>query len=127
MTRRVDRRGVALLEVLVALAILGTAGSAFIGIAMQSARATQGARDEERRMRAASDFLDKVSLWERVDLDRHLGDRPEGEWRLRLSRVSRDLYAVAVTDSTGGRMLLQTSLYRPDSSAIPNAAWDARR
>jgi type II secretory pathway pseudopilin PulG len=118
---------VALLEVLVALAILGMAGSAFVGIAVQSARAMQLARDEETRMSAASDFLDKISLWDRADLDRHLGDRPEGQWRLKMNRVSPDVYDVALSDSTGARVLLVTSLYRPDSSASLAQELDARR
>jgi type II secretory pathway pseudopilin PulG len=118
---------VALLEVLVALAILGMAGSAFVGIAVQSARAAQLARDAETRITAASDFLDKVSLWQRADLDRHLGDRPEGSWRLRVNRVSPDIYDVVLSDSTGGRLLLETALYRPDSLALLPAGLDARR
>jgi prepilin-type N-terminal cleavage/methylation domain-containing protein len=113
--RRADRRGVALLEVLAALAILGIAGSGLTAFAIESAGAVGRARAEDDRMRAASAFLDKVALWERDDLDRHLGDHRQGDWRLGIARPSATLYVVRLADSSGARTLLSTALYRRES------------
>ena len=113
--RRADRRGVALLEVLAALAILGIAGSGLTAFAIESAGAVRHARAEDDRMRAASAFLDKVALWERDDLDRHLGDHRQGDWRLSIGRPSATLYVVRLADSSGARTLLSTALYRREA------------
>src|SRR5450432_4926981 len=113
--RRADRRGVALLEVLAALAILGIAGSGLTAFAIESAGAVRRARAEDDRMRAASAFLDKVALWERDDLDRHLGDHRQGDWRLSIMRPAATLYVVRLADSSGARTLLSTALYRRES------------
>jgi prepilin-type N-terminal cleavage/methylation domain-containing protein len=112
---RADRRGVALLEVLAALAILGIAGSGLTAFAIDAAGTVHRARAEDERIRAASAFLDRVALWERDDLDRHLGDHRQGDWRLSIAHPSATLYLVRLADSSGTRMLLSTALYRRDT------------
>jgi type II secretory pathway pseudopilin PulG len=110
------RAGVALLEAIVALTILAVAGVSAMVMASESARAVRRAREADTDVRGASAFLDAVSLWTRADLDRHLGSRVEGPWRLRIDRPTATLYTVALTDSAGGPELLRTALFRPDSA-----------
>jgi type II secretory pathway component PulJ len=106
------RRGTALLEAVVAIAILATAGIALMTAVTDAARTVARAQAVDAELREASAFMDAVSLWPRADLDRHLGDREQGRWRLRIERASAALYVVSLRDSTGGRELLRTSLYR---------------
>lgn len=121
--RRADRRaraGAALLEALVALTILATAGVSFVTLAADSARTVERTRASEAELRRATVFMDAVALWPRADLDRHLGDRDEGAWQLRVDRPTRTLYVAALRDSAGRREILRTVLYRPeDSHAAP--------
>lgn len=111
--------GMTLLEVLVALAILAVAATGVLAVAAQSWRAIQGARDADRSLSEASAFFDAVALWPREDLDRHLGDRAQHPWRMRIDRPQRTLYVVALTDSSGRDTLLVTSLYRPEPPRAP--------
>lgn len=112
--RRRSRRGMTLLEVLIALAILASAAMALLGVATQSWRAVLSARDADRSLLEASAFLDAVALWPRDDLDRHLGERAQTPWRMRVDRPLPTLYVVTLADSSGRETLLVTSLYRPE-------------
>ena len=114
MTTRA-RSGMTLLEVLVALAILGVAGATTIGLASESWRAVRAAREADESLREASAFFDAVALWPREDLDRHLGDRAQGPWRMRVDRPTPTLYVVTLADSTRGLAILETSLFRPEA------------
>jgi type II secretory pathway pseudopilin PulG len=107
------RRGAVLLEALVAMTILGTAGVAAIGVAKESGDALRRARERESELRSASAFLDAVVLWTRADLDRHLGEREQGHWRLRIERPTTRLYVVTLSDSLGEHELFRTALFRP--------------
>jgi prepilin-type N-terminal cleavage/methylation domain-containing protein len=109
------RTGMTLLEVLVALMILGTAGVATIGLVTESWRAVRAAREADRSVREASAFFDAVALWPREDLDRHLGDRGQGPWRMRVDRSTPTLYVVTLADSSGRLPILETSLFRPEA------------
>ena len=109
-------RGAALLEVIVALVILFVAGTATVTLTDESLAAAARARDAEAELRSASAFLDAVSLWTGDDLDRHLGDRRQGRWLMRVDRPAPRLYDVALSDSAGGRVLLRTSIYRSEES-----------
>ena len=111
MTRRA---GMTLLEVLMALTILGTGAMAVAGLASQSWRTVQSARRADQAMLEASSFLDAVALWPREDLDQRLGERRQHPWRLRIDRVSPTLYLVTLVDSSGSDTLLVTSLFRPE-------------
>jgi type II secretory pathway component PulJ len=119
-SNRPVRLGAALFEVLVALTILATAAASVVGFANDAARTVRHARDTESEMRRASALLDAVALWPREDLDRHLGERHEGPWRLHITRLTTTLYWVVLTDSTSARELLRTAVYRPEENAIPS-------
>ena len=108
------RDGAALLEALVALVILATAGIAVTALAIESARVVQRAQATEAELRRADAFFTVVTLWPREDLDRHLGDHVQGPWRLRVGRLVPTLYTISLTDSLGARTLLRTALYRPE-------------
>lgn len=115
-----SRRGTVLLEVVVAVTILAIAGTALVITASQTAESLRTARERDREMLAASAFLDAVVLWPRADLDRRLGERTQGPWRMYLSRTSRTLYTVTLTDTVTGAALLRTEIYKPvDADASP--------
>lgn len=114
VSRSALRRGAVLLEVVVALTILATGGAAMIALSSQSIDSLRRARVAERETERASEFFDAVALWPRSDLDRHLGDRSQGHWRLIVNRPLPTLYTVTLTDSTGGHTLLTTALYRAE-------------
>lgn len=104
--------GSTLLEVIVALAILSTAGTAALVLTSQVSHTVERTRAVEREMREASAFLEVVALWPRHDLDLRLGERRQGRWRLWIDRSAPTLYVVVLRDSTGHE-LLRTSLHRP--------------
>lgn len=112
--RRARRRGAALLEVLVALVIITTAGASVAALASETARAVSHARDAESEMERAEAFFEEVTLWPRDDLDRHLGNREQGPWRLDVEHVAPTLYSLMLTDSSGTRPLLRTVVFRPE-------------
>ena len=115
-----SRTGAVLLEAIVALVILTIAGIAAVTTVSQGADAVRRAREADQEARRASAFLHAVSLWTREDLDRRLGDRPQGDWRLQVQRPVPTLYVVVLTDSARTREILRTSLYRPEP---PRAEW----
>src|SRR4051812_27860933 len=89
--RHRPRTGVVLLEAIVATTILAIAGAAVVALASDSARAVDRARAADAATRRASALLDAVALWPREDLDRHLGAREEGAWRLIVHRPAPTL------------------------------------
>lgn len=108
------RHGAVLLEAIVALTILAIAGAAVVVLATESARAVERAAAADADTQRASALLDAVALWPREDLDRHLGDREEGAWRMIVDRPTPTLYTVALLDSTGRHTILRTVLYRAE-------------
>ncbi len=111
MTR--NESGAGLLEVVAALAILSIAGVTAVIAVAESVTAVRSAREADVEMRSATAFMEAVALWTRDDLDRRLGDRPQGPWRMTVGRPLPTLYTVALADSATGRILLRTSLFRP--------------
>ncbi len=111
---RADRAGAALLEALIALLIFGVAAVAIVAGASEAAHAVDRAKSADREMRAAHALMEAASLWPRADLDRHLGDRSQGAWRMRIDRESPVLYVVTIADTATGAELIRTSLYRAE-------------
>jgi type II secretory pathway pseudopilin PulG len=110
--------GAVLLEVIVAMVLLASAGLAAVSMAAEAVGAVSRAREAEVRTAQASRFMDAVSLWTRADLDRRLGDRREGPFTLRLEHPEPELYTAALADSASGRVLLATSLFRADTADV---------
>jgi type II secretory pathway pseudopilin PulG len=108
------RLGAVLLEVLIALAILGFVAASTLTFAAEGAARVRSNRVTEAELRGASALLDAVVLWSRGDLDRHLGRRRQGEWTMEVQRPAASLYEVSLEDRQTGRLLLHTSLYRPE-------------
>lgn len=106
------RHGAALLEALVALTILAMAGASIVELATESSRALARARATEAELRRANALFNAVALWPREDLDRHLGDRAQGPWRMLVQRPMPTLYTVQLLDSARRREILRTTLYR---------------
>jgi hypothetical protein len=101
-----------LLEAIVALAILSSAGIALVSLAAESARAVERAHAAERVLHDGDAFFAAVTLWPREDLDRHLGDRHQGRWLMRVDRPRPDLYVISLSDSAHHAEFLRTSVYR---------------
>ena len=108
------RTVVVLLEALIALVILTTAGAIVVTMSAEAASAVRRARIAESNMRKANALFAALSIWSREDLDRHLGDRAEGQWILRVDRPAPAIYTAALTDTATHVELLRTSLYRPE-------------
>jgi hypothetical protein len=109
-----------LLEVIVSLVILATAGAAIVTMTAELASTIARARIADVETRDASAFLDAVALWTREDLDRRLGERRQGPWRLRVDRPALTLYVVRLSDGASGAELLTTALFRsPPADAAP--------
>ena len=117
--RRNARDGVILLEAIVALTLLTIAALATVAVVRQGIDTVRRAAEAERDVQKASAFMDAIALWPRADLDRHLGDRPEGPWRLLIDRPIPTLYRVALTDSSSRRELVRSALFRPVPPGAP--------
>ncbi|HEY7877801.1 MAG TPA: prepilin-type N-terminal cleavage/methylation domain-containing protein [Gemmatimonadaceae bacterium] len=113
-TDRRRRHGMVLLEVIVALTILAVGAIAMVTLGSASLHAVARADAADRDMRRANALFEAVALWPRTDLDRHLGDRPEGPWLLRVDRPLPTLYVVTLADTASGHLVLETSLYRAE-------------
>lgn len=111
--RPAGRRGVALLEALIALAIVATAAASLLAFASEALHAVHRGVRVDRESRAASAFLDAVSLWAPDELDQRLGARRQGPWTLMIERPQPGRYVVAIDDSTRSHQLLSTAFFRP--------------
>lgn len=107
--------GFALLDVLLALALLGSAGLAVISLLDQALRAEHAARDTEREYQAADRVMTALTLLHRAELDQRIGTRPLGEFIVDIQRPERGLCRIALASvSAPERQLLVTVVARPE-------------
>ena len=106
-------RGVALLEVLVALAILSGAGLALLDLVTAGLRAERDARERERVLVVEQRVLTALTLLKRGELDQRLGRHPIGELVADIERPERTLYRIAVMQASSPQLKdLVTVVYR---------------
>lgn len=108
---RAARRGVALLDAVAALAVLGTTLTAVLTLVIQANDATRAAMDRERRTREAGRFMEAVLTWPSSDLDRRLGSHRQGPWLLSITRTDRTLYRIELL-TTDSLPILSTAAWR---------------
>lgn len=108
------RRGLALLEVLLGIALLGSAGLGVVLALRHASVAEAAAGEEERRLGAADRVLAAMTLLRRRELDQRIGARRVGRFVVLVERPEPMLYRIALRDSSApGRELLTTVVYRP--------------
>ncbi len=113
-------RGVALLEVLAALAILGVAGLSCIELVVTGTRAVVTARQRERELADEERLLAAYTLLRREDLDRRLGDRSVSPYVVNVQRPERTLYRIALLrQAAPGVEDLVTVVYRAEANRAP--------
>jgi type II secretory pathway pseudopilin PulG len=109
-----DERGVVLLEALVALAILGTAGVALVGLGRAAVEAQRRAAETEVTLAAADRLLTATTLLRRQELDQRLGDHAVGEFVVHIQRPEPALYRLAIAEVNAPETeMLVTVVYRP--------------
>jgi len=115
-----DSRGIALLETLVALAILFAAGLALLDLVTGGLRAERDARERERVLAVEDRLLTALTLLRRDELDRRLGGHPIGELVVDVERPEPTLYRIAVLQATSPETEdLVTVVYRRQLTNAP--------
>lgn len=113
-------RGVALLEVLVALVILATAAIALVELVDAGTRALTVARVRERELADEDRLLSAYTLLARSDLDRRLGTRDVGPYLVNVQRPEPVLYRIAVSREKAPDVEdLVTVVYRQEPARAP--------
>jgi prepilin-type N-terminal cleavage/methylation domain-containing protein len=111
------RRGLTLIEVLAALAILGIGASAWAGLLRQGTYAARLARASDARIQLASEQLARSKLWSTSDFRRRLGTSDAGAFTLTVTEVVPSLFDVVVSDSSGAELLRTTFFVREDHAS----------
>lgn len=109
------RSGSALIEVLVALVVLATAGTGLVVFLGQTAHTLRHMRDQERLTRLASTQLDRIVLWDRTAFVARIGRSSFDGWTVDVRLATPELFDVAIAASDTGAVLLRTTAYRPDT------------
>lgn len=102
-----------LLEVLIALLILGVTGASAVGLLIQSASHVVATEEAERRAEDESRLMAALSLLSRSDLEQRLGIRAAGPYDVSVVRLSAELYSISVGERGAESPRLVTMLYRP--------------
>lgn len=107
-----SRRGAALLEAVVALTILTTAGSALLGRLVSLGDAWQRMREHEEMMLGAERVMVATSLLSASDLSQRLGAREVGAFVVWVDRPEPKLFRVGVSSTAApGEELLATLVH----------------
>ncbi|SRR6266849_5255690 len=108
--------GVALLEALVALAILSAAGLGLVELVSAGLAGERDARQRERVLAVETRVLAALSLFQRADLDRRLGRHPIGDLIVEVERPEPTLYRIALAQASAPEVEdLVTVVYRREA------------
>ena len=111
-----NERGVVLLEVLVAVVVLATAGIGLVELVGTGLRAERDARLRESRLATEERVLSAMTLLNRKELDQRIGRREIGEFIVDVQRPERTLYRIAMLQEESPQVEdLVTVVYRAES------------
>ncbi len=112
-----NERGVVLLEVLVAVVVLATAGIGLVELVGTGLRAERDARARERTLATEQRLLSALTLLNRKELDQRIGRRHIGEFTVDVQRPERTLYRIALRQEDSPQVEdLVTVVYRAEST-----------
>lgn len=110
-----NSRGIALLEVLVALVILATAGVSMMELVGAGLRGERDARGRETALATEERLLAALTLLRRTELDQRIGRRTVGEFIVDVQRPEPTLYRIALLEPQSPNVEdLVTVVYRPE-------------
>jgi hypothetical protein len=109
------KRGSALLDVIVALVVLGLSGIAMITVLGQTTHSMRSVRNTERQLRHASDELGRFVVYDRIQLTGMVGRSLSHGWSIEVRQAAPDLFDVSIAESDTSAALLRTTIYRPDT------------
>lgn len=113
-------RGIALLEVLAATAILAFAGLTAVELVIAETRSLAVARARETELMDEDRLLGAYTLLDRADLERRLGTSAVGPYLVEVQRSTRALFRIALRRSANPRTEdLVTVVYRPEILDAP--------
>jgi len=108
-------RGVALLEVLVALVVLATAGTSLAELVGSGLRAERDSRIRETTLAAEERLMAALTLLNRRELDQRIGRREIGEFVVDVQRPELTLYRIALLQAPSPAVEdLVTVVYRAE-------------
>ncbi len=111
-----NERGVVLLEVLVAVVILATAGIGLIELVGSGLRAEREARRRETTLATQERLLVALTLLTRKELDQRIGRREIGEFIVGVERPEPTLYRIALLQEQSPQVEdLVTVVYRAET------------
>lgn len=111
-----SERGVALLEVLIAIVILATAGIAFVELVSAGMRSERDARVRETTLATEERLLAALTLLRRPELDQRIGRRVVGEFVIDIQRPEPTLYRIALLEQRSPHVEdLVTVVYRAEA------------
>ena len=117
---RSAERGFALLEVLVATAILSVAALSLAELLDAGVRAVATARTRELEQADEDRLLSAYTLLAREDLDRRLGKRALGPYVVSVQRPEPTLYRIALSRGEAPEVEnLVTVVYRREPQHVP--------
>jgi len=106
-------RGVALLEVLIALVILATAGMGLLELVGSGLRSAHDARARESTLATEERLLAALTLLQRQELDHRIGRGTIGEFIVDVQRPEKSLYRIALLQRESPQVEdLVTVIYR---------------
>ena len=111
-----NERGVVLLEVLVAVVILATAGIGLVELVGAGLRAERDARLREATLATEERLLSALTLLNRTELDQRIGRRQIGEFVVDIQRPEPTLYRIALIQAQSLQVEdLVTVVYRREN------------
>ena len=112
-----NNRGVVLLEVLVAVVILATAGIGLVDLVGSGLRAERDARLRETTLATEERLLSALTLLNRKELDQRIGRRQIGEFVVDVERPERTLYRIKLLQEASPEVEdLVTVVYRAETN-----------
>src|SRR5438445_656983 len=111
-----NERGVVLLEVLVAVVVLATAGIGLVELVGSGLRAERDARLREGTLATEERLLSALTLLTRKEFDQRIGRRRIGEFIVDVRRPEHTLYRIALLQEQSPQVEdLVTVVYRAEN------------
>ncbi len=111
-----NRRGSTLIEVLAATLILALSGLAAVDLVSNAAAAVSDDRRREREILDEDRLMSALSLLDRVDLDRRIGERVVGPYLVLIDRPEQALYRISLRRTESPTFEdLATVVFRPEA------------